>query len=141
MQAVPIGTIANPTIEQKCGRRHCALDAIVAQPTPAIEPRKAKFSSPTTLRASLTLPKTWHWAWMEHARYCNDRFSNRCFMPNMSWESPVKEKRDLKVCLKKLLRQVGSKMDNEQSETETLVRNFFEKLSKLFPQTLGELPD
>ena len=56
----------------------------------------------------------------------------------MSWESPGKEKRDLKVCLKKLLRQVGSKMDNEQSETETLVRNFFEKL---FPQTLGELPD
>ena len=54
-----------------------------------------------------------------------------------SWE---REKRSESL-FKKLLRQVGSKMDNEQSETETLVRNFFEKLAKLFPQTLGELPD
>ena len=64
-------------------------------------------------------------------------------MVKISWESPglFALKRDMKVCLKKLLRQVGSKRDNEQSGTETLVRNFFEKLAKLFPQTLGELPD
>ena len=46
--------------------------------------KKVKFSSPTTLRASLTLPKTRHWAWIEPGSNTRDIVMTD-FQTDASW--------------------------------------------------------